>query len=257
MERAIITTSLNPTEEQIKKALNLAVDAGFPYIDRNNKSLTEIAREMPVLVVTKKNLELVFPDMTKLYFHPGMAKIRIKGMKKGQEDVMIKAMGLMPGMSVLDCTLGLAQDSIVAQYAVKDGLVVGIEKSKIIYLLTSNGLKTYDEDPDLINPMRKIKVKHGDFADFLVKLPPKSFDVVYFDPMFKKTTGKSAHILRLRNVAAKDYINEEVLSNACSVARKRVVVKGRKAEIKLLPFFDKIIAGKDREIAFGVIEVQV
>ncbi|GAV23638.1 class I SAM-dependent methyltransferase [Carboxydothermus pertinax] len=257
MEEAIITTSLNPDIYQVERAKELAEKFGFLFVERNKKSLIEVARGLPVLLVTKNRLEVVFSDKTKLYFHPGMAKIRIKGIKKGQQDIMVKAMGLASGMSLLDCTLGLAQDGIVAQYVIKDGLVVGLEKSKIIYVLTSEGLKAYDEDPDLIIPMRKLKAEFGDFNEYLTSLPPKSFDVVYFDPMFKNTTGKSAHILRLRKIAAKDYINKYVLKKAREIARERVVVKGRKEEIKTLPFFDKIIAGNDSEIAFGIIEGQI
>ena len=254
MEQLIITTSLNPVNSQIEKALELSQKFGFSYLERGKRNIKEITSDIPALVVTKNRLEVVFSDNRKLYFHPGMAKIRIKGIKKGQQDIMVKAMGLAPGMSLLDCTLGFAQDSLVAQYVLKNGRVVGIEKSKLIYVLVSEGLKTYSEDKDLIPAMRSIEVYPGDSKNYLSSFQPRSFDVVYFDYMFKKTTGKSAHILRLRNIAAMDYLEPGILKKAREIARQRVVVKGRKEEIMTLPYFSNIIAGNDSEIAFGIIE---
>lgn len=54
---------------------------------------------------------------------------RIKQLERGQKDSLITACQLESGMTFLDCNLGLASDTLVANYVVgQTGEVVSLEK---------------------------------------------------------------------------------------------------------------------------------
>ena len=104
--------------------------------------------------------------------------------------------------------------------------------------------------------IKRIEVVNSEHYNFLRNLPDNSYDIVYFDPMFRKPLLKSQPILPLRSLANKQPLNKAAVEEACRVARKRVVIKELAAgnEFERLGF-KPIIRSKHRKIAFGVIEV--
>ncbi len=254
-----VTTILRDEGGLARKAREISVRLGVPFLPRNNRSIEEIIRTGElhgVLVVGKKRLSYVHPG-GEFFFHPGMAKLRINEILKGKTDQMIKALDLKPGDSFLDCTLGLGSDAIVASFFIESGEVTGIEKSPLISLIVGEGLSTYGGEADgaLIRAMRRIKVICADYTDYLKNRPDRSTDVVYFDPMFRVPGNKSCAIEALRPLADRSPLSPEALREALRVARRRVVVK----EARNSPEFsrlgiDFIAGGKHSPVAYGIIE---
>jgi 16S rRNA (guanine1516-N2)-methyltransferase len=156
-----------------------------------------------------------------LRFHEGMAALRIKRIDAGEtDDTFVRVAELRAGDQLLDCTLGLAQDALVAARVVgPEGRVVGVEKSRPLALIASEGLAGIGS---------RIEVVHGDALEHLRRLPSKSFDIVYFDPMFEKPRKAQPSFEVLRRHADHSPVTPEHLEEAKRVARRSVVVKGAK-----------------------------
>ena len=194
-----VTTSSRAGAAEIDRARRVASALNSPYIQRHSKSIAQVAKEGPgqgeiegVLVVESNRMTLVGiaqsgPAGPRLFFHPGMAPSRIRRAGQGRKDHMLEAMGVARGDQVLDCTLGLGSDAIVAAWAVGlSGKVVGIESSPAVAEIVRAGLREYDRaDPDTTAAMRRIEVVCAEHLMHLMSCPDRSYDVVYFDPMFR------------------------------------------------------------------------
>jgi hypothetical protein len=142
---------------------------------------------------------------------------------EGEPDTFVRVAELRRGDAVLDCTLGLAQDALVASLAVgPEGRVVGVEKSLALYALVSEGLKGYELGPDSC----RVEVVHADASEYLRSLPARSFDVVCFDPMFARPQKAQPGFDVLRRFAEHAPLTPEALAEGRRVARRWVVVKG-------------------------------
>jgi hypothetical protein len=154
-----------------------------------------------------------------------MAHLRRLRLAEGEPDTFVRMAELSKGDSVLDCTLGLAQDALVASLAVgPQGRVVGVEKRLPLYALISAGLKTYEPGPDSC----RVEVVHADAHEHLRTLPDRSFDVVCFDPMFARPRKAQPGFDVLRRFADHAPLSGEALMEGRRVARRWVVVKGAK-----------------------------
>ncbi|MBO8137588.1 MAG: class I SAM-dependent methyltransferase [Desulfotomaculum sp.] len=256
--QALVTTSLNTSEQIINRAKNIAYKLGLKYVKRRKKSLKELEEEFlssGILVVSKNKLS-IYIDGEEFFFHPGMAKIRIKALKNGNNDQMINAMNLRLGDSVLDCTVGLGSDAVVANYVVGEkGLVRGLEINPLMAYVVKEGIKNFKNPSSVLEKAVKgIEIINADHRDYLKELPDKSFSVVYFDPMFRNPVYKSSGMAPLRKLANHEPLDQLSIKEACRVARKRVVIKERSSsdEFKRLGC-TKIIGGKKSPIAYGVI----
>jgi hypothetical protein len=211
-----------------------------------------------ILVVTKSQLKLIMPTGT-YFFHIGMAKLRIKNLQTGNSDQMINAMRLSPGDVVLDCTLGLGTDAIVASYALgASGRVTGLESSPIVTELVWRGLAAYNpEDPAVASAMRRIEVVCAEHIDYLHRLPDKSVDIVYFDPMFRRPVQESSGIAPLRLLANHTPVTSDAINEAKRVARKRVVLKEAANSREFLRLgFQSFCGGTYSSVMFGYIETK-
>lgn len=251
----VVTTSRHPTAQEEAHARALAEELGLPYVARRG-SLAGLGATA-ALVVTRERL-VVHTAAGEIFFHPGMARPRVRELERGKPDVMVEAMGLRPGDSVLDCTLGLGSDAIVAAYVVgEQGRVVGLEAVAALAAVVRWGLKHYDPGHDgLREAMRRIEVVHADHNDYLAALPPGSFDIVYFDPMFREPVMESAHMRPWRVLACHRPLTRATIAAARRVARRRVVVKERSdspvfAELGLT----RVVGGRKSRIAYGVLDV--
>ncbi|GAB6180770.1 class I SAM-dependent methyltransferase [Desulfotomaculum defluvii] len=255
----IITTAVRKSNQLEEKALQLSQELNLAYYPRKRYSipaLLEMSGATAILLVSLQRLSLVV-DGKELFFHPGFAKLRIKEIEAGKTDQMIKAMDLHEGDTLLDCTLGLAADALVASYVVGNrGGVVGIEDSRPVVEIVGRGLCTYTgEGSEMINAMRRIKVINDHHLNYLHKLPSNSFDVVYFDPMFRVPKIKSSSMAPLRLFANSDPLTSEAIDEAIRVARKRVVMKesSESQEFQRLNFHS-VQGGKYSPVAYGIIQ---
>jgi len=261
MDRTIVTTSHKPGPESQALAAEAAANLDSVLVDRQRKSLNQLRVENGienVLVVNKNQLILHTPQ-GEYFFHPSMSIPRIKAIKQGKMDHMVAAMSLRSGFRVLDCTMGLGADAIVAAYAIgPDGDVTGIEAAPELALIVAKGLLNYRKGSAAgVEAMQRIRVVCGHYLEVLRKQRENSFDVVYFDPMFRVPRHKSSSMVPVRGIVNSEPLSEAAVAEALRVARLRVVLKDNEfsGEFERLGF-KKVIGGKYSPVAYGIIEKQ-
>jgi hypothetical protein len=184
-----------------------------------------------LIIVMENQQPIVFNPAGKFFFHRGLSELRILNLLRTGNDPLVKSLSLAPGMSVLDCTLGLAADALVAAHIVgASGKVCGLESSPLVSLITRWGIAALTEDaadcrPELRLAAGRVEVITADHTTYLAQLPDCCFDVVYFDPMFRRPKKSSAGIQSLRDYANPQPLDRATLQQALRVARSRVVVK--------------------------------
>jgi len=229
----LITTSYEPNEELIQQATALAKRFGWRYIARERNSLQDLFRrfdQSQAIVVAKNGWRYEDQEGNHFSFHPNMSALRIKQLKNGQKDLMVECAKMTTGDAVLDCTLGMAADAIVSSFVVGEkGKVVALESQPVIAAIVEHGLATYETDrKELQRAMRSVQVIHANYREVLPTLPDHSFDIVMFDPMFRKTVQKSAAMQQLKPLANPDPVDLASVQEAVRVARKAVLLKERR-----------------------------
>lgn len=254
-----LTTTKKPSDNQLIKVEEIKEKLGLSYIERKNDSIIQMLKENECthFLVVKKDKLVITDGKDELFWHPNMSIIKIKAMQNGEIDPIIKAMDLQEGDRVLDCTLGFAADALVVSAFIGDnGKIIGTEANKYIAYLTQDGLQNYSETTeDMKKIMKRIKVFNANYVDYLKSLDDNSFDVVYFDPMFKTPNMKSVFMNSLRPFAEHSYLTLEIINEALRVARKRVVAKERmfSKELENLGFKEFYGGGARGSIKYGVI----
>lgn len=258
MENFIVTTTRNSANEDFAK--EIAQRLGGQFVSREDFSfdkLRKIYGAANILLVKKNSLSVVTAE-GELFFHPNTAHLRIKKLRGGESDRLIDALKISKGSSVLDCTLGLGSDAIVESFiAGEKGKVVALEVNPLIAEVVSYGLKNFSDDsPHILEAMRRVEVINADCGEFLKTCADNSFDAIYFDPMFRRPIQKSSGINPIRSLADKRPLTQEVISEACRVAKFRVVMKEHSASKEFSRLGFKIAGGgKYSSVAFGVIEL--
>ena len=257
----LVTTIQSPSRTIEELAQQIAATLQVSFISRDRHSLSSLKNHYQVenIVVITKNGPIVHTLGGEYFFHLNMAELRIKNLKNGKNDHMMTAMSLTAGMSVLDCTLGLATDAVVASFIVgQTGKVVGLEASPILALIASYGLQHFTHDDEgITKALRRIQVVPKHCYEVLMSLPDNSFDIVFFDPMFRQPIYSSSNLKPLRYLADNGPITESALAEACRVANKRVVIK----ETSQSNEFERLgitttYGGKYSSIQYGVIKVE-
>lgn len=253
----IVTTSRDadaPYYEGEARAIAAAV--GGRYVPRDDRSLESLFAEgYPVVVFGGTGMR-IHTRSGEIGWHPGMGHARVRQLRKGARDPMVEAMDLRPGDAVLDATLGLGSDALVASYVTGDtGRVLGWESVPVLAELVRRGMQTWVDDDDTITAaLRRIQVECADHRTALAHLPSGSFDIVYFDPMFREPVYESAHFTPLREIVDDRPLDRASVQEARRVARRRVVIKERRGS----PVFQElgvttVIGGRKSRIAYGII----
>ena len=171
-------------------------------------------------------------------------------------------LGIAPGDAVLDCTMGMASDTVTISYALgADGTITALESSPVIYAVTAYGLQHWNwqnESKTMRQAMERIVPIYTSYDVYLRQLheaaniaQDKQYDVIYFDPMFERPIAESSGIAPLRRVADYMPLTQDTLELARGLCRKRVVVKHREGTLKHLQF-DEILGGKYSNLAYGI-----
>ncbi|WP_339063116.1 class I SAM-dependent methyltransferase [Tepidibacillus marianensis] len=184
-----------------------------------------------LIIVERKHIKYyTAQDQQPFFFHPSMAILRINQLQKGDNDILVSLSKLKPDDSFLDCTLGLGSDSIVASYLVGErGRVVGVESQPVIAVIVEQGLQNgWKENHDIELAMKRIEVVTMNHLDYLYSLPDRSFDVIYFDPMFRQGFSKSSSMIPLRQVANSNSLAVETILQAKRIAKRAIVLKENK-----------------------------
>lgn len=258
LKNTIITTGRRAQTKHIELAKALAEKWGIEYIFRGRESVEDIKfREKVTNVIVVKEEKLALETVEgEFFFHPNLAKMRIRNIKQGMEDYLLKALNIKEGDSVLDCTLGFGSDAIVESFAVGNK-VVALEKNPLVAAVIGYGLKNnVYVDNELEAAMRRIEIVNADALEFLKKQADKSFDAVYFDPMFRHPLMESENLKPLRALAEYAPISKDAVTEAKRVARKSVVLKenARSLEFERLGF-KEFVGGKYSKIRYGVIHL--
>ena len=258
MNKAIITTGRKCQDNSIELAKEFAIKLSIPFIERKNLSVNKLAElhNVKYVLVAKKNSLRLVTENEEIFFHPSLAHLRIKNILNGEGDRLIEAMNLQRGMKVLDCTLGLGTDSIVESFIVGEaGSVTALEINPYLAAVVEHGFKNFVDDTDkVIDSMRRIKVVNVEYLDFLKSAADDSFDVIYFDPMFRHSLERSSSLNSIRVVADKRALSIEAIEEARRVAKFRIVLKenAKSLEFERLGF-KKICGGKYSPIHYGVL----
>lgn len=257
----IVTTSAKPSERALAQASRLAYELDAQLKARGNltvRKLISMSRDERLLVVTEQ--EVRFYDgqsEAPLYFHPSMAFVRVKRLRRGETDPLIQLSGCREGDRIIDCTAGLASDSLVFSYAAgANGSVIAIESEPVLCALVREGLAGYETGLEDVNAaMRRIVMRCVNHLDYLKELPDKSADIVYFDPMFRQPITESSSMEPLRSIANMDALSPEVVEQAMRVARKSVILKEHQSsgEFVRLGFERRHV--NTSKIAYGVIQL--
>jgi len=254
---ATTTQSKTELENDFKKFLQ---ESKFEFVPRKRRSLKTLIDEHNAqgIVVWQEEGPVLFIDNVKFFFHPSMAKNRIALFRKsGFIDPLVKACNIKENSNFLDCTLGLGADAVVVSYFSPGGRIVGLESSTPIAYVVKWGMKLYDSGmPWLDSAVKRIEVINCDHYSYLRQMQDDSFDIVYFDPMFRKPLLKSQAIAPLRLLANPAPLEKETITEACRVARRCVVLKELKfgQEFERLGF-KKLVGNPRNKIVFGVIEI--
>jgi len=219
--RCLVTTAPSGS---FAEAQELAERFGLeaqPRADRIIPELVEAAGGAPVLVLGKSRADLVHRRRT-FRASVGMAFVRLLRARNGEVDPLVRAGELRPGHEVLDATLGLGGDALIAAHATGKR-VVGLEASPVLAAFVTAGLRR------LLVPARaaaaRIDIRCADHRSALREIPDKSVDVVLFDPMFR-AAGEAAPLFGLvRELAEAAPLGLFALREAQRVARRGVLVK--------------------------------
>lgn len=259
MENFIVTTVRKTDSEIERLAQKISAKLGGKFVLREDSSFDTLKKIHGVenILLVKKNSLSVINSAGELFFHPNTAHLRIKNLREGNGDRLIDALKISAGSKILDCTLGLGSDAIVASFvAGSNGKVVALEINPLIAEIVHHGLKNFSEDsPHILEAMRRVEVINVAAENFLSTCAENSFDAVYFDPMFRRPVQKSSGINPLRPLAEKNPLSPEMIREACRVAKFRVVMKEHSGSPEFARLGFKIVdGGKYSSVTFGVIE---
>ena len=241
----------------IETAKAMAAQLGVAYVERPHNQVLEAfmaAQGLAAVIVLEKDGPRIHSEHGTFAYHPGMAEIRVQQLLRGAPDHLVRALDLHPGARVLDCTLGLASDAAVAAcVAGSTGRVVGLEASLLLHFAVQHGLAHYECKTSLLTAaLRRVEAVHAVAAEYLATCAPNSFDVVYFDPMFRHPVQGSKAMEALRPLSLEEPLARSTVELALKVA-PRVVIKERSEYLLAEYGCQEYVGGKYSRIKFGII----
>ena len=241
----------------IETAKAMAAQLGVAYVERPHNQVLEAfmaAQGLAAVIVLEKDGPRIHSEHGTFAYHPGMAEIRVQQLLRGAPDHLVRALDLHPGARGLDCPLGLASAAAVAAcVAGTTGRVVGLEASLLLHFAVQHGLAHYEcKTPLLTAALRRVEAVHAVAAEYLATCAPNSFDVVYFDPMFRHPVQGSKAMEALRPLSLEEPLASSTVELALKVA-PRVVIKERSEYLLAEYGCQEYVGGKYSRIKFGII----
>lgn len=263
-----VTTSVRPNAALEAEAQAVAGVLAAPLARRENKSLAEVftgADADRLLIVAEGRLRLRDRNTgTEYFYHPNLFLTRgSQVLESGPEtDPFLRATGLTPGGSLLDCTLGFASEAALASLAVGEtGCVVGVESVPALACVTRQGVQTFPlQNKALETALRRVEVVTGDSGAFLAECADSAFEVVYFDPFFpERVPGSEASMSPLFVFGNPAPLDAAAVKEAQRVARRRVVIKHpRHAPLppEMAALVSETVGSPKSRLVYSVIEGQ-
>ena len=250
MKNIIVTTSVKTTKELDSAAKLLANNLALQYIPRNKKTIKQLLSIVTGVLVVYKNKLSYYENNSELFFHLDTTALKIKN---SDNEPLLEIIN-DEKQDILDCTMGLAGDSILLSYYGHN--VTAIEKNNIIFLITNTGLKEYTSQNEKINDaMRKITSYNSDCLEFLKNSTDNSYDVIYIDPMFSHSIAESNNLDGITTLAETSFPFDSFIIEACRVGRKKIIIKAHfKGDIFEKYNFTRIIR-KNTKFHYGFIDI--
>ncbi len=241
----------------VQTAKDMAARLGVAYLDRpHNQVLEEFmaAQALAAVIVLEKDGPRIHSEYGTFAYHPGMAEIRVQQLLRGAPAPIVHASDLRRGARPLERTLRLASDAAVAAcVAGPTGRVVGLEASLLLHFAVQYGLAHYEcKTPLLTAALRRVEAVHAVAGEYLAACAADSFDVVYFDPMFRHPVQGSKAMEALRPLALEEPLDRTTVELALKVA-PRVVIKERSEYLLREYGCQEYVGGKYSRIKFGII----
>jgi hypothetical protein len=230
--RVVVTTPLRPTSEEEEGARAAALRHRLPFAPRGYGPLqaTLAAAGAEAALVLSATAAVLATGTASQRWSPGMGLLRLRRtvsrlagrpVSPTDRDPFLEAADLRPGDLLLDATLGLGADALVAAAACgPDGRVVALEGSPVLAAWVTEGLARLE-----VEPARRVEVRAEEHLAALTALPSRSFDVVAFDPMFRHARAQPGGFELVRALADARPLGSEAVAEARRVARRWVVVK--------------------------------
>ena len=260
----IVTTSHKPDTALKARAEQLAQELDCALAGRHAEGMPVVFGRYPdaqkALIVQRERLLLVNRAGNEVFFHPNLGAMRLRNVLRGQPDYLLEALQLVPGESVLDCTLGYAGEATLCAHVVGDtGEVHGIEGTQELGIVVREGLKVFETDKTALNEaMRRVRVVHlGHHLEFLKACPDQRYDCVYFDPFFDVSVDVEETLTSLKAFGDHSPLTAEALVHAQRIARRRVVVKAARWSEQLADFgITELVGAKASRVVYGIIPVR-
>lgn len=211
------------SNELIVSAKQLAINLSLPFAPINQDQIQ--------LVMTEQRIEIRSPDLGNPIFIDFVAgkNAHRRQFGGGRGQPLAKAIGLKKGAtpSIIDATAGFGRDAFVL--ANLGCQIILIERNPLIATLIEDALNRAEDDHDINDVIKRMSLINNDAIDSLNNLEDKHRpDVIYMDPMYPNR-DKSALVKKdmrlLHQLAGPDTDSDKLLTAACKIARKRVVVK--------------------------------
>ena len=228
----VVTTPLRPSHDEEQQAREAAARHGLPFAGRGHASLEALlagtgADAALILTSTAAILATAEADqrwsagMGLLRMRRTLARLEGRPVSPTDRDPFLEAAGIRPGDAVLDATLGLGADALVAAAACGPGGRVGaLERSPVLAAWVAEGLRRLD-----VEPARRIEVRAEEHLAALTALTSRSFDLVVFDPMFRHARPQPGGFELVRALADPRPLGAEAVAQGRRVARRWVIVK--------------------------------
>ena len=261
METVYVTTSLHASKSICEQGRKWAVAIHAFFIERGEQSIEQLLTAYhieAILVFTVQGPE-IRTFLGRHAFHLSMAELRIQHIRQGMPDHFLEALGAEGPVRLLDCTCGFGSDTIVASFGLPAGSDVhALEISPYMAAVTSWGLAHFvHKQADVTEAMRRIRLQHDDYRDYLQRTDIAPYDIIYFDPMFSRPIQSSPQFHPVRNLLEHEAMSDECLALALTKARRRVVIKGRSfRRLKMVYPRVKLYGGKYSRIGYAVLECE-
>jgi SAM-dependent methyltransferase len=231
-----VTTPLHAGPAALAAVEEAAARHGALAVPRRNRSAAELLQDtgagaLLVLSPSAAVLHVAGRPGPGERWSPGMGLLRARRVARAraagrppppeERDPFLDACQLRDGDEVLDATLGLGADALVAAETVgPGGRVVGLEASPALAAWVAEGLRRLRHAA-----ASRIEVRGGEHGAALAGLAERSFDVVVFDPMFRHARAGPGAFDAVRALADARPLSRAALERARRIARRHVVVK--------------------------------
>ena len=234
-----MTTSKSPSDAVRAQARELADRWGLRLVERHRGSVAQARGEAGTVLVRTAEGLVAESGRGRLTFHQGTAAKRLRALRHRETDPLVRAGELRAGDRVLDATLGLGRDTLVAAWVIgSEGEVLGVEADLVLAVLATEGFAG-DVPRTGSAPVR---VRHGDSRQVLADMAAagEHVDVVLLDPMFTDPRASDHGFDLARDHTVPTPLTPDWVALARAVAGRWVVVTAERAR----PWFSE--AGLER-----------